>query len=66
MRASPGCVGLAAVQLGVAANVFVADVSNHPKTHTCHGLIVLCNAVVVTASQWKVARDRGQGAAARD
>ena len=57
MRVSPGCVGLAAVQIGVPANVFVVDVTGHPKTRTCHGLIVLCNAVIVSASQWKVGRE---------
>lgn len=57
MRVSPGCVGLAAVQVGVPAQVFVVDVTGHPKTRECHGLIVLCNAVVVAASQWKVGRE---------
>jgi peptide deformylase len=33
------------------------DVTGHPKTHTSHGLIVLCNAVIVSASQWKVGRE---------
>jgi peptide deformylase len=57
MRVSPGCVGLAAAQVGVPEQVFVVDVTGHPKTHICHGLIVLCNAVVVSASQWKVGRE---------
>jgi peptide deformylase len=57
MRVSPGCVGLAAVQIGVAARVFVADVTGHPKAQTCHGLIFLCNAEVVSASQWKIGRE---------
>jgi peptide deformylase len=57
MRVSPGCVGLAAVQVGVPARVFVADVTGHPKTRTCHGLIVLCNADVASAAQWKVGRE---------
>jgi peptide deformylase len=57
MRVSPGCVGLAAVQVGVPLQVFCADVTGHPKAHACHGLIVLCNAVVVAASQWKVGRE---------
>jgi peptide deformylase len=57
MRVSPGCVGLAAPQVGVGASVFVVDVSTHPKTHTCHGLIALCNAVVVSGSQWKSGRE---------
>jgi peptide deformylase len=57
MRVSPGCVGLAAPQLGIAVQLFVVDVSGHPKTQTCHGLFALCNARVVTGSQWRVARE---------
>ena len=57
MRVSPGCVGLAAPQVGVAAQMFSLDVSNHPKTRTCHGVFVLCNAVVVEASRNEKARE---------
>jgi peptide deformylase len=53
---SPGCVGLAAQQIGVAARVFSIDVSHHPKTRTCHGRFALCNAVVVSASR----KERGR------
>ena len=49
MRISPGCVGLAAPQVGVGAQVFVVDVSQHPKAVTSHGAFVLCNARVVEA-----------------
>ncbi|HEX6501212.1 MAG TPA: peptide deformylase [Micromonosporaceae bacterium] len=57
MRVSPGCVGLAAPQVGVASRVFVVDVSNHPKTVTCHGTLVLCNAEVVEATRWQKGRE---------
>ncbi len=57
MRFSPGCVGLAAPQIGVSANIFVVDVAAHPKTRTCHGLIALCNAKILTGSQWRVGRE---------
>jgi peptide deformylase len=57
MRVSPGCVGLAAPQVGVALQVFAVDVTGHPKTRTCHGPFVLCNARVVAASQWQKARE---------
>lgn len=57
MRVSPGCVGLAAPQVGASAQVFAVDVSGHPKTRTCHGIFVLCNASVVTGSQWKNGRE---------
>jgi peptide deformylase len=53
---SPGCVGLAAHQVGVAARMFSVDVSGHAKTRTCHGLFVLCNAVVVSATR----KERGR------
>lgn len=54
--AAPGCVGLAAQQVGLAWQVFSVDVSGHPKTRTCHGAFVLCNAEVVEASR----RERGR------
>ena len=57
MRANAGCVGLAANQIGVGVRVFALDVSAHPKTHTSHGLIVLCNAEIVAASRWQKARE---------
>jgi len=53
---SPGCVGLAAQQVGVAARIFSVDVSGHAKTRICHGAFVLCNAEVVSATQ----RERGR------
>lgn len=57
MRVSPGCVGLAAPQVGVAAKVFCVDVAAHPKTRGHHGTFVLCNAVVVEASRNEKARE---------
>ena len=41
MQASPACVGLAAPQIDVSRRVFALDVTGHPKTKTCHGLVVL-------------------------
>jgi len=57
MRVSPGCVGLAAPQVGESVRVFVIDVTGHPKTRTCHGLVALCNAAVASASQWRPGRE---------
>ncbi len=57
MRVSPGCVGLAAPQVGVSAKVFCVDVSEHPKTRTSHGTFVLCNAEVVDSSRNEKARE---------
>ncbi|MBD8870458.1 peptide deformylase [Nocardioides donggukensis] len=51
MRVSPGCVGLAAPQVGVGARVFCVDVSEHPKTRDHHGTFVLCNAEVLESSR---------------
>lgn len=47
MRVSPACVGLAAPQIGVGLRAFALDVSRHPKTTTCHGLIVMFNPTIV-------------------
>mgnify|MGYP000875776754 FL=1 len=54
---SPGCVGLAAQQVGVAWRMFSVDVTGHPKTRTCHGEFVLCNAVVESASRKEKGRE---------
>ena len=56
MRVSPGCVGLAANQIGVAADVFSLDVSQHPKTGISHGTFVLVNAAVESATR----KERGR------
>jgi peptide deformylase len=57
MRISPGCVGLAAPQVGQAAQVFCVDVSGHPKARISHGLIVLANAEIVEASRNEKGRE---------
>jgi peptide deformylase len=57
MRVSPGCVGLAAPQVGVGVQVFSLDVAQHPKTAITHGTFVLCNARVVEASRWRPGRE---------
>ncbi|MBB5870737.1 peptide deformylase [Allocatelliglobosispora scoriae] len=57
MAVSPGCVGLAAPQVGVSAQLFVVDVGAHPKTATLHGSFALCNATVVEASRWRPGRE---------
>jgi peptide deformylase len=57
MRVSPGCVGLAAPQVGVGAKVFCVDVSEHPKTREHHGTFVLCNAEIVSGSRNDKARE---------
>jgi peptide deformylase len=57
MRVSPGCVGLAAAQIGIDARVFAVDVTGHPRARTCHGTVVLCNAEIIEASRWQKGRE---------
>jgi peptide deformylase len=57
MRVSPGCVGLAAPQLGVPGQAFCVDVSAHAKTRTSHGLLILLNAEVVESSRSEKGRE---------
>lgn len=57
MAVSPGCVGLAAPQVGVSARLFVVDVSGHPKASTLHGAFALCNAEILEASRWRPGRE---------
>jgi peptide deformylase len=56
-RAAPGCVGLAAPQVGVGVRLFSLDVTGHPKTRHSHGPLVLANASVVEASRWERGRE---------
>lgn len=57
MRVSPGCVGLAGPQIGVAAKVFALNVTGHRKAKTCHGLVVLANPVIESAEGPKAGRE---------
>ena len=57
MRVSPGCVGLAANQVGVGWRMFSLDVSRHPKARTTHGELVLVNPTVVAASRNEKGRE---------
>ena len=57
MRVSPGCVGLAAPQLGVPGQAFCVDVSAHPKTRTSNGLLILLNAEVIESSRHEKGRE---------
>ncbi len=57
MAVSPGCVGLAANQVGVPWRMFCVDVTAHPKTATTHGRFVLVNPVIVSASRKDRARE---------
>lgn len=57
MRSSPGCVGLAAPQVGVGERVCCLDVTGHRKARSCAGLLVLVNPVLVAAADPAPARE---------
>lgn len=57
MRNSPSCVGVAAPQIGQAWRLFVLDVTGHRKAVSQHGLVVLCNPVVVAREGSAKARE---------
>jgi peptide deformylase len=57
MRSHPGCVGLAAPQLGEPVRVIAVDVSEHPKAETSNGLLVLANPRLVESEGGEVARE---------
>jgi peptide deformylase len=57
MRAYPGCVGVAAPQLGELVRMVAVDVSEHRRTTTHHGLLVLVNPRIVLASGAEVGRE---------
>ena len=57
MRAGPATVGLAAPQIGESVRAFVLDVSDHPKSATSNGLVVLFDPVVIEEEGTEVARE---------
>lgn len=57
MNAHPGCVGLAAPQIGASVRIVAVDVSGHPKAESSSGLLVLVNPVVVREEGADVARE---------
>lgn len=57
MNVSPGCVGLAAPQIGVSRRAFCLDVSGHPKGRPNHGLVVLFDPEIVFADGAEVRRE---------
>ena len=57
MHAHPGCVGLAAPQIGEPVRMVAVDVSGHPRADSDHGLLVLVDPAVVAADGAEVARE---------
>ena len=58
MRAFPGCVGIAAPQVGHEVRVAVIDLTGHRKApESVHGLTVLVDPVVVSGAGSEVGRE---------
>ena len=57
MRASPGCVGLAAPQIGVSQRVAVIDLRGHKKAPVNHGELVVVNPVIESRGEVDLARE---------
>jgi peptide deformylase len=50
MGSFPGCVGIAAPQIGELVRMFAIDVTGHKRAQSCHGRVVLVDPVVVERS----------------
>jgi peptide deformylase len=57
MRVSPGCIGLAAPQIGEMSRVLCMDVTGHAKARSCAGLVTLVNPRVVARSENMIMRE---------
>ena len=57
MLAHPGCVGIAAPQIGEPVRLIAVDVSGHPKAETSNGRLILANPRVVEADGSEVMRE---------
>jgi peptide deformylase len=59
MRASPGCVGIAAPQVGMLSRIIVVDVSGHRRggQEENHGLLVLVNPEVLARGGKQLVRE---------
>jgi peptide deformylase len=57
MRANPGCVGLAAPQLGELVRMLVVDLTGDRRATVSNGLLVLVNPRLVSGTGSEVARE---------
>lgn len=57
MRASAGCVGVAAPQVGHAVRLFVLDTTGHKKANSANGLVVMVNPMVLEREGSDTARE---------
>jgi len=59
MRASPGCIGIAAPQVGMLSRIIVVDVSGHRRggQEENHGLLVLVNPEILARGGKQLVRE---------
>ncbi len=57
MRAHPGCIGLAAPQIGSPLRLVVIDVTGHRRARSCHGLVIIANPRIVESGGSCVMRE---------
>lgn len=57
MYASPGCVGIAAPQVGFPLRIFVMDVSRKVGPQKNHGLVTLVNPEIIYKEGEKITRE---------
>src|SRR3990172_8186004 len=59
IRASPGCVGIAAPQVGILQRILVVDVSGHKRgsREENHGLLVLVNPEILARGGRQMVRE---------
>lgn len=59
MRASPGCVGIAAPQVGILKRILIVDVSDHKRgrQEENHGLLILVNPEILARGGRQMVRE---------
>jgi len=57
MESSPGCVGIAAPQVGVLKRIIIVDAGNHPKATVNHGRMILINPQIERQEGEVIARE---------
>ncbi len=57
MRAFPGCVGIAAPQIGELVRLFVVDLTDHPKVPEPNGPLLLVNPAITSSDGAEVGRE---------
>ncbi|MFN2612508.1 MAG: peptide deformylase [Solirubrobacterales bacterium] len=57
MRSFPGCVGIAAPQIGEPVRMITVDVTGHPKAASSNGPMVLANPRITESGGAEVARE---------